>query len=200
MRYSRQNPSPGYHNLIIQYQEMHTGKHFQGIGCYRYRKEIRKLVNQTGATTLLDWGVGKARQLSKTHNPEALYSKLGVFAESWMDALGVDEITGYDPGVEKFATPPLGTFGGVYSIDVLEHCLENDLSWIIEEIFSYAEKFVFLTVSTVPAKKNLPNGENAHVTIKSQEWWITLIDGIAKKHPSVRYEIVFEQEKLKEDG
>lgn len=196
--YSRQNPSPKYHELILQYQEMHNESKFQGIGCWRYRKQIRQLVKDTGATTLLDYGSASGRQFSKNHSPEALFSKLGVFCSSWMEALGVDRITGYDPAVEAFATPPLGVFHGVISTDVLEHIAEDDLPWIIEEIFSYAEKFVFLTVATVPAKKDLPNGENAHVTIKSPEWWMTLIDDIAKKHPSIRYQVVFEEGKPKE--
>ncbi len=109
-----------------------------------------------------------------------------------MEALGVSRIEGYDPAVVDYATPPVGTFDGVYSTDCLEHIAEEDLPWIIEEIFSYATKFVFLTVATVPAKKNLPNGENAHVTLHTPEWWMTLIDDIAKSHPNVRYQVVFE--------
>ena len=42
---------------------------------------------------------------------------------------------------------------------------------VLKDIFSYATKFVFLTISTKPAHKDLPNGENAHCTIKNEGWW-----------------------------
>lgn len=198
--YSRSNPSPRYIDLVEQYKEMHSSKYFKyftGIGCYKAHKEIRRLVRETGVKTLLDFGCGGGRQLVAA-DPEALFSKLEVFCSSWTEALGVDRITGYDPGVEAYNTPPNGTFGGVYCCDCLEHCPESDLTWIIDEIFSYAEKFVFLTVALAPAKKNLPNGENAHATLKTQDWWLTLIDSVAKQHSHVRYEVVFEEEVIKE--
>lgn len=171
---------------------MQDEKKFSGIGAYRFRKEIRTLVKETGSSHLLDYGCAKGGQLAQHHPPKALFSKMGVFAESWMEALDVLRIDGYDPAVVDYATLPLGTFDGCYAIDVLEHLDEADLPWIIEEIFSYATKFVFLTVATVPAKKNLPNGENAHVTLHTPEWWMILIDDIAKNHPNVRYQVVFE--------
>jgi hypothetical protein len=171
---------------------MHDERKFNSIGCYRFRKELRVLVRETDSTTLLEYGCAQGTQFAKNHSPKALFSKMNVFAESWMEALGVSRIHGYDPAVADYATLPLGTFDGCYAIDVLEHLDKADLPWIIEEIFSYATKFVFLTVATVPAKKNLPNGENAHITLRSPEWWMTLIDDIAKNHPTVRYQVVFE--------
>lgn len=198
MPYSRQHPSPRYHELLEQYKQMQDEKKFPGIGAYRFRKEIRTLVKETGSSHLLDYACARGVQFSP-HHPKALFSKLGVFCESWAEALGVERLDGYDPAVVDYATLPLGKFDGVYSIDMCEHIAEDDLPWVIEEIFSYAKKFVFLTVATVPAKKNLPNGENAHVTLHSPEWWMALIDDVAKQYPHVRYQVIFEsgEEKLK---
>ena len=190
--YSRQHPSPRYHNLIDQYREMQADGRFTGIGCFRFRKQLRLLVRETGSRTLLDYGAGRGRHLTPTINPQALFAKLGIFAESWAEALGVERVTPYDPANPDYATLPLGTFDGVSLIDVAEHIDEDDLPWVLDEVFAYANKFVFLTVATIPAKKTLPNGENCHITLRSPDWWMKLIDGIAKHYPKVRYQVEFE--------
>jgi len=189
--YSRNKPSPRYKKLLSEYAAMHEDGRFSGIGCFKWRKQLRTLINETGSKTLIDYGCGHGVHL-KEQTVKALFAKLNVFCSSWTEALGVESITGYDPASDQYSILPEGQFDGAICIDVLEHIDENDLPWVIDEIFSYATKFVFLTVATVPAKKNLPNGENAHVTIRDQDWWNTLIDPIAKKYPNIRYFVVFE--------
>jgi hypothetical protein len=65
-----------------------------------------------------------------------------------------------------FSALPEGRFDGVVCTDVLEHCPEEDLPWIVGELFGYARLFVFANVACYPAAKKLPNGENAHCTIR----------------------------------
>ncbi len=77
----------------------------------------------------------------------------------------------YDPGYAPHSARPPGRFDGVISTDVLEHCPEEDLAWILEEIFGYATRFVYLNVACYPARKTLPNGENAHATVRPPDWW-----------------------------
>ena len=55
--------------------------------------------------------------------------------------------------------------------DVLEHCPEQDLRWIVAEIFGFANRFVFANVASYEAMTTLPNGENAHCTVRPSEWW-----------------------------
>ena len=42
-----------------------------------------------------------------------------------------------------------------------------------------AKRFVYMNVASYPAKKILPNGWNAHVTIKPPEWWRPRIEAAA---------------------
>lgn len=192
MNYSRNNPSARHNELLVQYRIMHDEKKFSGgIGCYRHRHELRQLIRDTNAKTVLDFGCGAGRQFQDA-DPQALFSKLGIFCTSWKEALGVEIIAGYDPAVQQYSNPPKGKFDIVFSTDVLEHCSEEDLSWIVGDIFSYALKAVFLTVAIVPAKKNLPNGENAHVTLKPREWWLELIESVACRYPNTIYHVEFE--------
>ncbi len=130
------------------------------------------------------------------------YEGIGVTKRSadWRKMWGVEKISCYDPGYEPFIKLPKGTFDGVISTDALEHCPEEDISWIVEEIFSFASKFLFLNVCTVPAIRLLPNGENAHCTVRPQEWWISLFDGIHAEYPHLSYFAAFFAQRTEANG
>jgi hypothetical protein len=99
----------------------------------------------------------------------------------------VEAIKLFDPAYEPYEKLPTGTFDGVLCTDVLEHCPEEDIDWIIEELFGFAEKLVFCTIACYPARKRLPSGENAHVTLKNPGWWIDRIGAAAAKRNGVKY-------------
>ena len=138
-----------------------------------------------GAKTLLDYGAGKGMQ----------YQPMQIIAEgigewpSIQTFWGVDEIYCYDPAYTPFNQLPNKKFDGVISTDVLEHCPEEDIPWILDEIFGYATRFVFANVACYPAKKRLPNGENAHCTIREPEWWQRLLSEVSSKHAGIKWEV-----------
>ena len=59
--------------------------------------------------------------------------------------------------------------------DVLEHIEEENLDAVISEIYSKADKFVYLGICNSPANSILPDGRNAHVTQKELDWWLEKI-------------------------
>jgi hypothetical protein len=63
----------------------------------------------------------------------------------------------------------------------MEHIPEEQIPEVFEYIFSHADKFVFLGISTKLAKALLPNGENAHCTVKPIEWWTSMVEKHAPK-------------------
>jgi hypothetical protein len=194
MSYSRQTPSPRYRALLEMYQNMHLhGETFMGIAPERtfdgrsLRKEainIRRMIEQTGAQTILDYGSGKGTQ----YDPKPLVIKGEGEWDSVIDFWGVDEVTCFDPAYAPYSTLPTGRFDGVVCTDVLEHCPEEDIDWIVHEIFSYAERFVYLAIACYPADKRLPNGENAHCTIRPVTWWRVAIQRAAATRPGVIWE------------
>jgi hypothetical protein len=192
-QYSRRNPSPRYQRLLALYREMHRDgeRHlgippdqtFPGKSLPPQAGHIRRLVELTGARTVLDYGSGKGQQylpLPFTDPGGAVH--VGIAA--WW---GV-EVHCYDPAYPAFATLPAGRFDGVISTDVLEHCPEEDLPWIVGELFAFANRFVFANVACFPARKRLPNGQNAHCTVRTLKWWRPLIERAARDRPEVLYE------------
>ena len=57
------------------------------------------------------------------------------------------------------------------STDVLEHIPEKVIPKTLNQIFERADKFVYLAICTRLAHAILPNGENAHCTVKEPDWW-----------------------------
>lgn len=107
-----------------------------------------ELVKEFNDTDILDYGCGK-RTLEA--------------------ALGFD-IANYDPaieGLEHNNQPHNIVFCG----DVLEHIEPELLDDVLRDIKRCTLKKAILIACTVPAKKTLPDGRNAHLILKDANWW-----------------------------
>jgi hypothetical protein len=194
-RYTRAAPSPRYRRLIEQYQLMHLhgethlgippDQTFPGQSLPKEAARIKRLIKLTGAKSILDYGSGKGQQYwpyrIRDEEERIEYPDIRSF---W----GVTDIRCYDPGYSPFTQLPAGKFDGVVCTDVLEHCPQEDIPWILEELFSFADKFVYANVACFPARKRLPSGGNAHCTIKPVKWWEEQLAIAAPRTAGIRYE------------
>lgn len=73
----------------------------------------------------------------------------------------------------------------VQSFDVLEHIYINDVPNLLREIFSYSKKLVVINVACYEAAALLPNGENAHITVRHPNWWKGMLDAISTEFPNI---------------
>lgn len=163
---------PTKDNWVEEYIESHKDDNiFEGYTLKLHIQSIKDLVAQTECKTLLDYGCGKGLQ----------YTEGKLHEEYLFDIMP----SLYDPGVDKYKQLPEGNFDGVYSTDVLEHIPEEELDRVLTEIFSKADKFVYLGICTVPAQHILSNGENAHVTVQPFDWWVQKILPYAKVNTMV---------------
>ena len=158
---------------------------FAGQSLPQQAPHIKRLIDRTGAQSILDYGSGKGRQYELRRMVDA---QTGIEHPDIRSYWGVKEIRCFDPGYRPFSALPEGTFDGVICTDVLEHCPEEDMAWILDELFAYARKFVFANVACFPARKTLPSGGNAHCTIKPVRWWQEEIERAASAKPAMPYE------------
>ena len=95
-----------------------------------------------------------------------------VHEHQWHEAWGIMPAL-YDPAVPEFAEMPTDPCDGVICTDVLEHVPENELDAVIGDLVRLAQLWCFVSVCCRAARpnKNLPDGRNAHVTIRPQAWW-----------------------------
>lgn len=167
-------PSKRYAKYLEQSRQHHVQrKTFSGNGCLKHLKTLVEISLKVDATSALDFGAGKRAQYQPGGKFATAAAQFGFEIEpgETLEMLLGYEVTKYDPAVPEIASKPEGQFDLVWCSDVLEHIPEEDIGWVIHELDGYARRALFVTVGSYPAKKTLPNGENAHVTIKPVEWW-----------------------------
>jgi hypothetical protein len=179
--YSRAHPSPRYTELLGYYARLHTDgdtvhdvpaeEMFDGRSLATHISTIRGALKKVGARSLLDYGAGKAK-----HYEETVFHLPGRQVKGLKALWSLDELRLYDPGYGPNATLPTGQFDAVICTDVLEHIPQEDMDWIVGELFGFARRFVYAGIATYPAGKFLPNGENAHITLQPAAWWIALFE------------------------
>ena len=159
---------------------------FPGQSLLEHVGPLLELVRRYQFRTMLDYGCGKA-MLYRPGNRIQLTD--GRTFACLQDLLGV-EVTLYDPAYLPHSVRPQQPCDLVVCTDVLEHCSVEDVGWIVDDLFSYANTFVYANIACYPAKKTLPNGENAHCTVEDVAWWRQVIEPVASNHPTVSYRFI----------
>jgi len=191
--FTEDNPSPRYRKLVALYQSMHdegwsqanwsAEETFNGKSLNRHIQPIAALIRDSGATTLLDYGSGKAKFYAPYPGdvPESRFKSL----KEW----GNTRVTCYDPGYQPFAGPLEPAYDGVICTDVLEHITEEDIPWVLDKLFRHARHFVYAVAACYPARKQLPDGQNAHCTVQPPAWWREQMEAAARRNPGVSWQL-----------
>lgn len=145
---------------LKELQEVHSDKRRQkGFGGkVKSLGSFKRFISQWQPKTVLDYGCGKGVQLA--HLKE-LYPG--------------SRFHGYDPAVKMFSNKPDCVFDCVFCIDVLEHIEPEYIDSVILDIDNYTTKYAWIRIDTMPARKKLSSGKNAHLIIKNEDWWLDKI-------------------------
>lgn len=138
------------------YKELHANGAFLGrTWCNHISRFNRFLADAPGGDSvpILDYGCGPAAGL--------------------LSAYPSGSVIPYDPYVPKFSAPPWsGAPRTFFSCDVLEHMTLLQLRALVSKICKCKSiTRVFLAVSTRAANKVMSNGMNAHLTVRTPDWW-----------------------------
>jgi cyclopropane fatty-acyl-phospholipid synthase-like methyltransferase len=147
--------------MIELYKEIHDNNIYNTSPLILHAQSIKDLVNMFNIKTILDYGCGKGKQYSE----EKLHKE---YFKNILPAM-------YDPAVEQFSEMPKGKFDLVICTDVLEHIPEEDIDSFLKDLYSKADTAVYLGICNIPATTFLSDGRNAHVTLKSFDWWVNKI-------------------------
>jgi hypothetical protein len=138
--------------LADQYQEMHAARAFPGVSWKSHYETLQQCIPALEDLRIVDYGCGPN----------------GGLAEFLPN-----NVRPYDPYVASYAAPPWNEcFDVLFSSDVLEHVPTRDVRPLFAKIAVSAPSYVFLNISTRKAHKRLPNGTNAHLTVKPARWWL----------------------------
>ena len=146
---------------IKQLQSLHAdASRPQGFGGKAKKLGLfHDYMTQWNPRTLLDYGCGKGLILNNLKN---LYPNTHCH--------------GYDPAVKMFDRAPVENFECVFSNDVLEHIEPEHIVSVLLHINDLASKYIWLRIDTMPARKILSDGRNAHLIQESDDWWYNIIE------------------------
>lgn len=138
-----------------------------------YRAQLLPIFNEHRISTVLDYGCGGSDWRTRGFDEASGHSAIEYFklqnAYQYEPARALDERRQVDC---------------VVSFDVLEHIFVSDVPTVLHDMFSYATKLIILNVACYPAQAKLPNGENAHITVRHPLWWKGMIDSISIAYPA----------------
>jgi hypothetical protein len=133
-------------------QNLELHARFSGYGAkgHKFADMVAQLASKLGVPGFLDYGCGKC----------TLAQSLPQF-----------RVISYDPcipGLDRYPEPS----DLVVCTDVLEHIEPQHLQDVIDDLARLTNKILFATVHMGKARKDLPDGRNAHLLIKPVWWWI----------------------------
>ena len=148
-------------SYIEQLKKLHSDKtRPQGFG-----GKVKKLgkffyyMEKWKPNTFLDYGCGK-----------------GLILERLQMSYPQTSFTGYDPAVKIYEKNPQGKFDCVFSNDVLEHIEPEFINDVLIHINTLSSKYIWLRIDTLPARKTLPDGRNAHILLQDKQSWLKLLE------------------------
>ena len=135
-----------------QNRQLHATRPDYGNIGQRFASLVINLGEKHKTTDILDYGCGK-RSLER--------------------ALGFT-IRNYDPAINGLDTAPEPA-DIVVCTDVLEHIELDCLDSVLADLARVTKKVCLANIATRPAKKNLPDGRNAHLIVRPARWWMRTV-------------------------
>ena len=136
-----------------------------------FQGHIEKLSAATQSRTLLDYSFGLGPSL--THSPGPLVSR-------------------YNPAFTAPTPASCKAADGVVCTDILDFLPDEDVPWMLEELFRHALRFVSVSVSAVPYERHLPNGVCLQGRARPLPWWRTHLDSLSPRYPNVQWHLTLQ--------
>lgn len=152
---------------------------FSDFELRKFRNLCKEKISNNSIKTLLDYGGGGSNWDEPNFEPST--------GESAKQFFKISEVNKFEPArnlMEKKLSDC------VICIDVLEHIFIADVPNVVNELFSLSKNLLIINVACYKAAAILPNGENAHITIRSPVWWKGIIDSAAIKNPEIEVMLI----------
>jgi len=135
--------------------------------------DVEEIAEAAGARTILRVGVG-------VREDAAAQRDAGERAGT--------TITAYDPTASD-AGAPQGRFDGVACTDMLEHLVDDDVVWVIHELFRHADRFVHVAVHQKPRAGLLGRLGRIRRSGREPAWWYDRMRLAGELFPEIQWKL-----------
>jgi len=154
-------------------------KAFSDFELRKFRNLCKEKISNKQIKTILDYGGGGSNWDEPNFEPTT-----GETAKKFFD---VEKVTTFEPARNLLEKKKSDC---VVCMDVLEHIYIADIPNVVEELFSLTNNLLIISVACYKAAALLPNGENAHITIRPPLWWKGVIDTIAVNYKNIEIMLI----------
>lgn len=154
--------------------DTHVGNAFSDFELRAYKSAIADVLKKYSVDSVLDYGSGGSDWQVNGFDEDTNKSAIEYFC--------LADAYRYEPARDIDERKPVDC---VVCFDVLEHIFISDVTLVLRDIFSWASKLVVINVACYPAAAKLPNGENAHITVRNPGWWKGMVDSVSVEFPDV---------------
>ena len=155
----------------IDGQDISTYNDFQ---LRKFRSMLKDKISNEAIKTVLDYGGGGSDWNAPGFDHKTKQSALNFFQ--------IQEVHTFEPARGLFEKKQADC---VVCMDVLEHIFMEDIPRVVSELFSLSKKLLIVNVACYQANALLPNGENAHITVRSPDWWRGVFDVVSSDYKNI---------------
>jgi 2-polyprenyl-3-methyl-5-hydroxy-6-metoxy-1,4-benzoquinol methylase len=138
-----------------QLEVMHKSHKRWGDSAPRWALRVLDVIHEYKPLSVLDYGAGKGALKVAMIN-------YGVTEHiDWRE---------YDPAIPSMAAEPERA-DVVVCLDVLEHVEFTKIAAVLRHLCSLTAKACFIVVNTRASRAVLPDGRNAHISVRDAVWW-----------------------------
>ena len=134
----------------------------------KFRNVVKQNLQQEQIKTVLDYGGGGSDWNAANFEPTT--------GQSAKEFFNIQEVNTFEPARNLTKKTKSDC---VVCVDVLEHIFIADIASVVKDLFKLSKKLLIINVACYKAAALLPNGENAHVTVRNPHWWKGVVDTIA---------------------
>ena len=145
----------------------------------KFRNLLKDQISSERVKTVLDYGGGGSDWEAPNFDPET--------RKSAKDFFKVDDVHNFEPARGLMEKKKADC---VVCMDVLEHIFIEDIPKVVTELFFLSKKLLIVNVACYAAAALLPNGENAHITVRSPDWWKGVFDTISSNYKKVEVVLI----------
>lgn len=144
---------------LREQRKLHASPRGYGGRGSKWAEVVLELAAMYQCETVLDYGCGQ-----------------GSLAAAIAASSSQVDVSEYDPAIEGKDKPPNGKFDLVVCTDVLEHIESDKIHAVMRHLASLTGRAIFVVISLVETNKRLSDGRQAHILIRSEDWWKVMFD------------------------
>jgi len=179
--FTRDRPSRRHAELLERYAGLHRANSMPdnpalqawmaGEMADRQVRDVSRRIQQSDASSILHFLSGRAETYGAALAPPS----------PWKDV----SIACFDPACERNAASPGEAYDGVICIDALHWYSDEDIPWLLDEMFRRARRFVYASIDCYPSLADSAPVDDGPVTVAPASWWREQMEGAARRCPGV---------------